>query len=195
MRMDRRALNRNTLPFIDLHQERRLSQRRRATLNTKRLFGLALLLTLQVSGLIPLTMQALAFRPKIARAAQILATTDKRLQAETQANAKLEPDIKRWERYQKSRDSRRQVTRAFLSAAQDLPPDVYIERLQFDAADKQTHIQIQGIAQTQEALRNGLNALLARPEFTGLRLTETSDANIAGRHEIRFHAEITKEGK
>ena len=195
MRMDRRALNRNTLPFIDLHQERRLSQRRRATLNAKRLFGLALLVAVQVSGLLPLTMQALAFRPKIARAAQILATTDKRLTAETQANAKLEPDLKRWERYQKSRESRRRATRAFLAAAQDLPRDVYMERLQFDAADKQTHLQIQGIAPTQNALRNALAVLTALPEFSGLRLTETSDATIAGRREIRFHAEITEEGK
>ena len=89
MRMDRRALNRNTLPFIDLHQERRTAQNRRAILNTKRLFGLALLVLIQATGLLPLTLQALAFRPKIARAAQSLAEVDKRLlsgNAEKRAN-------------------------------------------------------------------------------------------------------------
>ena len=192
MRMDRRALNRNTLPFIDLHQERRIAQNRRAILNTKRLFGLALLALIQGSGLLPLTMQALAFRPKIARAAQSLAEADKRLQTETQKNAQMEPDLKRWERYQKSRDARRQITAAFLAAAQSLPADVYIERLQIDAADKQTHIQVQGIAPTQAALKDCLNALCARPEFADIKLTETGDAVIAGRREIRFHAEETR---
>ena len=195
MRMDRRALNRNTLPFIDLHQERRLAQNRRAALNTRRLFGLSLLVLIQAGGLFPLTMQALAFRPRIARAAQTLAEADKRLQAATEANAKLEPVIKRWERYQKSQEARRQITRAFLATAQSLPPDVYIERLQADVVDKQTHLQIQGIAQTQAALRDCLSALSVRPEFSGLHLTETGGATIAGRRKIRFRAEATREDK
>ena len=192
MRMDRRALNRNTLPFIDLHQERRIAQNHRAILNTKRLFGLALLVLVQATGLLPLTMQTLAFRPKIARAAQSLADVDKRLQAETQKNAQMEPDLKRWERYQKSRDARRQITGIFYAAAQSFPHDIYIERLQIDVADKQTHLQIQGIAPTQADLKDCLNALSARPEFSDLRLTETGNATIAGRREIRFHAEETK---
>lgn len=191
--MDRRALNRNTLPFIDLHQERRIAQNRRVALNTKRLFGLALLVLVQVSGLLPLTLQALSFRPKMARAAQSLAEVDGRLQAETQKNAQLEPDLKRLERYQKSRDARRQINGIIRAIAQSKPRAIAIERLQIEVTDKQAHIQIQGIAQTQADLKECLVALSARPEFATLKLTETGEANIAGRRKIRFHADVARE--
>ncbi len=193
MRMDRRALNRNTLPFIDLHQERRLEQNRRAVRNTRRLLGLGILVLIQGSALLPLTAQSFAFVPQIVRAENSLAATDKRLAAATQANTGLEPGIRRWERYQKSREARRQMTRAFLAAAQDLPRDVYIERLQVDAQDKQIRVQLQGVAESQTILKDCLTALSARPEFSGLHLTDTTDAAIAGRREIRFHAEVIRD--
>ena len=194
MRAERIALNRDTLPFIDLHQERRAQQWRSAALNVKRLIGLTLLLTLQAGILLPLTLEALSYRPRLARAQKALAAAESRLKTVTQARAGLDPLLKKRDRYELSRASRQQIAATLQTTARALPPEIYIEHLQISVKDKQTQIQIQGVAQTQAALRDGMKALANAPQLGELHLTETSDALIAGKRVVHFRAEATQGG-
>ena len=191
MRAERSALNRDSLPFIDLHQERSAQQRTVFAQNCRRLAVLGILALLCLGGLLPLTTTVRSYRPLLSVAERDLSMTQTRFAAVTQAQTSLQEPLKHWTRFEESRNARRQNALAFAALTGDIPREVCIEQVETETQDRQMTLKMQGFAETMDSLSAFVTALSHRPGFAGVRLTETIITNDGAKHIVRFHAEAT----
>ncbi len=188
------ALNRLTLPRVDLNQQR--GEERRRILNRSRRDALALIAlgVFAAVVLMPLSFQAQDMSGDLARAQRELDTVEMRAKMITQTGANTDQRLARWRRYEQTR-TRREGWRDLLSVlAVCIPERAYLEQVRVEGKGKQGDIVLQGSAETMDTLKRFTEALSNTPLFTGVRLTETTSDTALGVRGVRFRIQARVAG-
>lgn len=175
-----------TLPRVDLGQERRQERRRIAGRSRRSAVTLAALLILGPCLLVPSTRQILEQRTQLSHTDRQLAAVNTQWQRVTQTGDRTDAQIGLWARFQQSRDGRRVWDDALPALTAALPGEVSLQRAQITGSDGGVVIAAQGTSESMGGLRAFLRALAASPLFARIRLEETAADPSAGPRGVNF---------
>ena len=188
------ALNRLTLPGVDLNQQR--GEERRRILNRSRRDALALaaLGVFAAVVLVPLSLQVADKGLELARVQRELGRVETRSRMVSESGAETDQRLSRWRRYEQIR-TRRESLRDLLSVVAVCIPDrAYLEQVRVEGKLKQVEMTLQGSAEKMETLKRFTDSLSGTPFFTTVRLTETSADPTLGDRAVRFRIQARVAG-
>ena len=176
----------DALPQIDLNRDRR--EERLLVLRRSRRHAAALLAVIAAAGaaLVPLTVQAVAFRHELWKTEGEAKRNKAKLQSMDSANAQLDGRINLWERLAQTQQSRRAWGATFPALAACLPQDVYLHEIQIANQDNDIEIEVQGAARSMTGLRAFANSLQESPTFAHVHLDEATVDNTEAHSGLTF---------